>query len=287
MIEWDDYEFTTQHSWDDVAQLSAERVRDVLVVGDVHGTKAHLSAAIDLAVDLGAGAIVQVGDFWLSDRHGAQHRSKEAEFMWEAHDSPVPLVVLDGNHEDWPALSRYAQTTAAQETIATRRPLHLGGSLLWWAWRGSTWTWTGLRCAALGGAVSPDRRDRAVRRWRWPQEALTPHELDRFTANVDTDHNGALDVLFTHDAPAQVRHIKGGMRGIPSETQHAIAQTRLLLARAVDHTRPRLVIHGHWHRSHRERISPAAESVGLANDGRRDHIAWLTAEPQLHVSPTN
>ncbi len=286
MIERNLYEFTTQHHWDDVAQLSAERVRDVLVVGDVHGTEAHLSAAIDLAVDLSVGAIVQVGDFWLSDAHGAHHRSKEAEFMWEAHDSPVPLVVLDGNHEDWPALSRYARTPAAQETIATRRPLHLGGSL-WWAWRGSTWTWTGLRCAALGGAVSPDRRDRAVRRWRWSEEALTAHELDRFTANVDTDHNGTLDVLFTHDAPAQVRHIKGGMRGIPFETQHAIAQMRLLLARAVDHTQPRLVIHGHWHRSHREQISAATESVGLANDGRRDHIAWLTAEPELHVSHTN
>ena len=286
MIEWNDYEFTTQHSWDDVAQLSAERVRDVLVVGDVHGTKAHLSAAIDLAVDLSVGAIVQVGDFWLSDAHGAHHRSKQAEFMWEAHDSPLPVVALDGNHEDWPALSRYATTPAAQAAMATRRPLHLGGSL-WWAWRGSTWTWAGLRCAALGGAVSPDRRDRSVRGWRWPEEVLTPHELDRFVANVDTEHGGALDVLFTHDAPAQVRHIKGGMRGIPSETQHAIAQMRLLLARAVDHTQPRLVIHGHWHRSHREQISAATESVGLADDGRRDHIAWLTAEPELHVSHTN
>ncbi len=286
MIEWEDYEFTTQHSWDDVAQLTAERVRDVLVVGDIHGTKAHLSAAIDLAVDLGVGAIVQVGDFWLSDAHGAHHRTKQAEFMWEAHDSPLPVVALDGNHEDWPALSRYARTPAAQEGIATRRPLHLGGSL-WWAWRGSTWTWAGMRCAALGGAVSPDRRDRSVRGWRWPEEAATAHELDRFTANVDIDHGGALDVLFTHDAPAQVRHIKGGMRNIPFETQHAIAQMRLLLAQAVDHTQPRLVIHGHWHRSHREQISPTTESVGLANDGRRNHIAWLTAEPELHASYTN
>lgn len=286
MIEWNLYEFATQYHWDDVAHLSASEVSDVCVVGDVHGTKQHLSSAIDLAVDLAAGAIVQVGDFWLSDRHGAQHRSKEAEFMWEAHESPVPVVVLDGNHEDWPALSRYAQTPIAQEVIATRRPLHLGGSL-WWAWRGSTWTWSGLRCAALGGAVSPDRRDRSVRRWRWPEEALTPNELDRFVANVDTEHDGKLDVLFTHDAPAQVRRIKGGMGGIPWETQHSIQQMRLLLDQAVDHTQPRLVIHGHWHRSHRERISPVTESVGLANDGRRDNIAWLTAEPELHVSCTN
>ena len=286
MIEWNEYEFTTDRNWDDVADLSAERVSEVLIVGDIHGTAAHLRRAIDSAVDLDVDAIVQVGDFWLSDRHGTRHRSRQAEIMWEAHDSPIPVVVLDGNHEDWPALSRYAQTAAAHDALATRRPLHLGGSL-WWAWRGSTWRWAGMRCAALGGAVSPDRRDRSVRSWRWPDETLTPHELDRFISNVDADHGGTLDVLFTHDAPAAVRNIKGGMHGIPAETQHAITQMRLLLDRAVDHTQPRYVIHGHWHCSHREQISPHTESVGLSNDGRQDHTAWLTAEPELHASYTN
>lgn len=286
MIEWNPYEFTTQHQWDDVAALSAEQVRDVVVVGDVHGTAQHLAAAIDLAVDLDADAIVQVGDFWLSDRHGAQHRSRQAEHMWEAHDSPVPVVALDGNHEDWPALSRYAQTPQAHESIATRRPLHLGGSL-WWAWRGSTWTWAGMRCGALGGAVSPDRSDRSVRPWRWPDETLTAHELDRFCANVDAEHAGTLDVLFTHDALASVRHLKGGMSRIPAETQYAITQMRLLLDRAVDHAQPRLVIHGHWHHANREEIRSATESVGLSNDGRRDHLAWLTAQPEPHISFTN
>ncbi len=246
MFEWNPYEFTTQQSWDDVTELSSERVQEVLVVGDIHGTKAHLTTAIDLAVDLDVGAIVQVGDFWLSDRHGALHRSKQA-------------------------------------VIATRRPLHLGGSL-WWAWRGSVWNWDGLRCVAFGGAVSPDRRNPAVRGWRWPREAATRDDLNRFLANVDSELGGTLDVLFTHDAPAQVRNLKGGMRGIPLETWQAINQMRLLLAEAVDRAQPRLVIRGHWHRSHRERISAATESVGLANDGRRHYLAWLTADPELHVS---
>ena len=36
------------------------------------------------------------------------------------------------------------------------RPLHLGGTL-WWADRGSTWTWSGARCGALAGMGASDR----------------------------------------------------------------------------------------------------------------------------------
>ena len=69
MPRWDPYEFTTERSWGDAAELASEAVTDVLAVGDVHGDSRNLSAAVDLAVDLGVGAIVQVGDFWLADAH--------------------------------------------------------------------------------------------------------------------------------------------------------------------------------------------------------------------------
>ena len=286
VLSWQPYEFASERAWDDDANLAAERVRDVLVVGDVHGNVRHLGAAVDRAVELGVDAIVQVGDFWLSDRHSDLHRSRQARCMREAHGSPVPVVVLDGNHEDWPALTRYCTTAAAQAAIASRRPLHLGGSL-WWVWRGSTWSWGGMRCAALGGAVSPDRRHPDVRRWRWPAEGTTRDDLDRLLANAAIDHDGSLDVLFTHDAPGQVLGLKGGMPNIPAETLDAIRDGRMLLAEAVEATRPRLVIHGHWHQSHREQITAGTESVGLANDGYRDHIARLTADPEPRVEYLN
>ena len=282
LFTWVPYEFTTERAWDDDEQLSAEQVRDVLVVGDIHGNVQNLGAAVDRAVDLGVDAIVQVGDFWLSDRHSNLHRSRQARFMWEAHGSPVPVVVLDGNHEDWPTLTRYSKTDSAQAAYASRRPLHLGGSV-WWAWRGSTWSWSGMRCAALGGAVAPDRRHRRVAAWRWPEEGTTRDDLDRLLANVGIDHGGSLEVLFTHDAPGQVLGLKGGMPNVPQETQDAISDSRQLLAEAVESIRPRLVIHGHWHRSHSEQIGAATESVGLANDGHRNHLARLTADPEPRV----
>ena len=280
------YEFTTDKAWDDTSEVSENAVSDVLVVGDIHGDEQHLTNAIDHAVDFGAHAVVQVGDFWLGDRHWSRFNHVESAYMHAAHDSPLPIVVLDGNHEIWPSLGRYALGAEARAAFQSRRPLHLGGSL-WWAWRGSVWRWNRHAFGALGGAVSPDRREPSVRHWRWPEEEITLEDLERLLANAEAEFDGGLDVLFTHDAPAQVRNLKSGMRDIPSETQQAITQTRLLLARAVDHTQPRLVIHGHWHRSHREQISPTTESVGLANDGRRDHIAWLTAQPEPHATYTN
>jgi len=62
----------------------------------------------------------------------------------------VPFVV-DGNHEVWPSLDCYLARPEVAESRSLGRPGHLGGSL-WWADRGSTWTWEGRRCGARGQA---------------------------------------------------------------------------------------------------------------------------------------
>ena len=277
------YEFTTERSWSDAAELSADAVADVLAVGDVHGNTPNLTAAVDLAVDLGVDAIVQVGDFWLADAHWPRLNPLESEFMWTAHDSPLPIVVIDGNHEVWPALGRYAATSQAAAAMASRRPLHLGGSI-WWAWRGSVWTWGERTFGALGGAVSPDRREIAVHDNRWEAEAITEDDLRRLLANVDAEFDGSIDVLFTHDAPAQVRNLTSGMSGVPWDLREAADAGRRLLGRAVETTRPALVLHGHWHRTNRERIDEHTEVLGLSADGMSSSTAYLTTQPALTAS---
>ena len=252
-------------------------------MGDVHGDSRNLSAAVDLAVDLGVGAIVQVGDFWLADVHWSRLNPLESQFMWAAHDSPLPIIVVDGNHEVWPALGRYAATSQAAAAIASRRPLHLGGSI-WWAWRGSVWSWSGRAFGALGGAVSPDRRGSAVRGYRWEQEATTEEDLERLIANADVEFGGRLDVLFTHDAPSQVRNLGPGMSGVPWDLRQAADAGRGLLGEAVERTRPAFVVHGHWHRTNRERICDATEVFGLCADGLANSTAHLTISPELAVS---
>lgn len=275
MSKFTPYTFTTEQTWGDAPRLQPDAVSRVLVVGDIHGEIRHLKSALDRAVELQVDAVVQAGDFWLADQGWHDHDPEESRFMWAAHDAPLPVVVVDGNHEAWPSLWRFAATPAAQAAFASQRPLHLGGSL-WWAWRGSVWQWSTARFGALGGAVSPDREDRDVRRWRWPEEATTQDDLDRLLANVRAKHDGRLDVLITHDSPAQVRGLISNLDWAPHDVQRDCEGTRRLLAEAVDRTQPQIVLHGHWHKSNRERVNDHTEVIGLANDGGRDHLALLT-----------
>ena len=76
--------------------------------------------------------------------------------MLSAVRSAIPVVVVDGNHEVWPCLTAFLGRDDTAEARSAGRPLHLGGSL-WWADRGSIWTWSGKRFGALGGTASPDR----------------------------------------------------------------------------------------------------------------------------------
>ena len=271
------FEFASELCWEEAARLSDGAVSDVLVVGDIHGDEHHLANAIDQAADLGAGAVVQVGDFWLGDRHWSRFNHGESAYMHAAHDSPLPIVVIDGNHEIWPPLGRYALGAEARTAFKSRRPLHLGGSM-WWAWRGSVRHWAGLRCARRlrvtrpkGPHSAPLALGRRSPRTRRPR---TAHHQRRFR----------LDVLFTHDAPAQVQNLKSGMTGIPWDIQHAADNGRRRLAEAVDRTQPTYVPHGHWHQANQERISECTEVIGLAEDGRRNSNAWLTTQPELHAS---
>ena len=126
MPKWTPYRFTTERAWDDAHRLQPDAVRRVLVVGDLHGEVRNLRMALERAVALGVDAVVQVEDFWLADQGWHDHDPEEALFMWEAHDAPLQVVVVDGNHEAWPALNRYAATPAAQAAFASRRPMHLG-----------------------------------------------------------------------------------------------------------------------------------------------------------------
>ena len=183
------------------------------------------------------------------------------------------MTAVDGNHEAWPSLNCYLQRH--DTPLNDPHPIHLGGSL-WWARRGSAWTWSGARCGALGGAVSVDKWWSGTAGMRWPDdEAPTVRDLRRFLTNTDD----GLNVVFCHDAPRGVRGLFATMRGIPIEIEAEANDVRDLLRTAVERTRPAVLFHGHWHQRNRELLEVTdTDVVGLSHDERpRGHLAVLDA----------
>ena len=258
------FEFRSERAWDDDAAVSDDVVKRVLLLGDIHDSSRVLEAALQAAIDEGCDVLVQVGDFWLQDSTWRGFVPEEAALMWAAVNSPIPVVVLDGNHEVWPCLQNFLHRYDTLAALQHGRPLHLGGSL-WWSDRGSTWTWANQRFGALGGTVSPDKWIPAAARYRWDEEVITQEDLDRL---IDNAVDG-LDVLVCHDAPAGTRGLVSGLPWkMPTGLERRAEAVRELLQAAVGATMPTVVFHGHWHQQNRCTINRGAtEVIGLAADG--------------------
>ena len=276
------FKFRPQRVWDDEAALCDAAVGQVLLLGDIHNNRQVLDAALRTAGDEGCDVLVQVGDFWLQDANWRGFAPDRAGAMCCAVNSEIPVVVVDGNHEVWPSLTAFQQRHDTAAARAAGRPLHLGGSL-WWADRGSTWSWAGRRFGALGGSASPDRWIPSVAPWRWEQETTTSEDLARLVGNAAD----GLDVLICHDAPEGTPGLTSGLPWqMPPHVQTEADTVQALLRAAVDATEPELVFHGHWHQHNRRRLNNGSEVVGLAADGRPQSAAVLTI-PDLKTRYTD
>ena len=265
------FKFGSERVWDDDADVGDAAVERIMVLGDIHGDSRVFAAALKLATAEGCDVLVQVGDFWLEDSTWSRWAPRKAHLMYMALQAPVPVVVVDGNHEGWPCLTGFRGSDDAAAARRTGRPVHLGGSL-WWADRGSVWSWSGARFGALGGTVSPDKWIPKLAKHRWEEETTTQQDLQRLIDNAPE----GLDVLICHDAPVDTQGLIGAMQ-IPEDLQREAAELRELLQSAVNATTPEVVFHGHWHQQNRCRINhDATEVIGLAADGNPDSAAILS-----------
>ena len=265
------FRFGSERAWDDNTDLGDTAVEQIMVLGDIHGDYKVFAAALKLATAEECDVLVQVGDFWLEDSTWRRWAPRKAHLMHAALQAPVPVVVIDGNHEGWPCLTGFRESNNAATAQRTGRPAHLGGSL-WWADRGSVWNWAGRRFGALGGTVSPDKWDPKLAKHRWDEETTTQADLKRL---IDNAPDG-LDVLICHDAPADTAGLIGRMH-TTEDLEREAAQMRELLQSAVDATAPSLVFHGHWHQQNRCRINhDTTEVIGLAAAGNPGSAAILS-----------
>jgi calcineurin-like phosphoesterase family protein len=211
---------------------------DILVVGDVHGSWSQIEKAIRHAKELGLDTIFQVGDYgiWNNDKPFLNQQQALLE-EWD-----MQLLFIDGNHENFPRL--YEKKILDDGTRYVRDNItHVP--------RGFRWTWHGLTFLALGGAASIDKRHRRTGHSWWPEELITVEDI------IKSQEGGPVDVMFTHDSPSTAPNsitddFRGQMEAMEyfghAEVEYC-TDHRNRLAEVTNVTTPRLLIHGHYHRS--------------------------------------
>ena len=217
-------------------QLVEKHMR-LLIVGDVHGNAEFLRSYIyPLALTVGAGAIIQLGDF------GAwEHTSAGIGFLDEvgqlAQKTAVPLYWLHGNHD------KHSETLGRYEP--DERGFYPCRPFVFYIPQGHAWQIGGVRLRSFGGAYSVDKQYRLkLERARqqpeslwFPEEEMTEAQM---VAMLKAD-NSAKDIILSHDKPLSSR---------PRWNRKAFAEcipNQLRLEQALRVHRPAYWFHGHLH----------------------------------------
>lgn len=143
--------------------------------------------------------------------------------------------------------------------------------------RGHRFELDGVSFLALGGAYSIDKPYRIVNESWWPEETITDEEMALAISG------GPVDVMLTHDAPTGVNPFGPETVGNKDEYPESW-QNRLRLRMVVDACTPRVLFHGHYHHTYRERLEDTGtEVIGLGRDG--DVTSWRVLNPADVVTP--
>jgi len=170
----------------------------VLIIGDVHGQHRELADVLrQIQTDFGITAGIQVGDFGFYK-----------DIMAQIVRFPVPLHVIDGNHEDHAWLRRALLTGAANawqkeaNLIYQPRPsvARLGAS----------------KIGFMGGALHVDRPQKHNLLSRFPNYILRRHREQA----VALFNREKPELIVTHSCPAGIGI---GVRGSP-DLEHAVAE---------------------------------------------------------------
>ena len=215
----------------------------VLLVGDVHGSEAHLIRLVQRAAEQQVSTILQLGDTF--GTHSARSLRVLDAVSRVCVEYGVTFLWLDGNHD-------------RHVGFLDRLPTHPGSGLrpcrphVWHLPRGASWVWGGCRWTAVGGAVSVDAALRTLGEDWWTEEEVTDADVDRVIAEV-----GSTDVLLTHDRPAWVEPALGRTPGswwqeMPyrwsARDFHRSQQHQRRMDRLATALQPKLHLHGHLHR---------------------------------------
>lgn len=238
----------------------------IAVAGDWHGNAEWAEKAIDHAESSGADFIVHVGDFgyWVDNKNTKAYLRRVNARLAATN---LALGFLDGNHEDHSRLADW--NVVGGEAVELPDFPHIG-----YFPRGYRWEACWKTLMTVGGAHSIDRHWRTPMVDWWPEEYITAEQEEY------ASREGDVDVIFSHDCPDGVDipgiEPPGESRNWPVGDQFVSHEHRKVLGRIVDATKPKLLIHGHYHVGYGASRG-GCRVVGLKPDGgdMARHMAFL------------
>lgn len=225
--------------------------RKVGFAGDWHANTAWALRAIEAFGEAGIDTVYHAGDFGIWPGSKGHHYLMSVQTACER--AGIDLYVVPGNHEDYSQINSWPLDEDGWITHPDVPSIH-------YAPRGLVWVDGGVSFGALGGAVSIDKMLRVEGESWWPEEEITPEEVELFISNAKVFPD-RLDVMLTHDAPSGVKRNGITPSYLSPEIEHQARKFRLMLREAADGVAPRWLIHGHWHMYFRD------EFVGILEDG--------------------
>lgn len=252
-----------------IAQKVLREPHRLLCAGDTHMRTEQVEYLIRTARTEGCEAIFQLGDFgfWAHQEVGMRFLRKVSTML---EREGVDLYWLDGNHDNHSLLWGYDHPLVDGWPMVAPR--------IYYAPRGTRWTWRGVRFLAMGGGHSIDRdwrlqqeaeKARPHSYW-WPQETITDQQ-------VEAAGTEPVDVMLCHDCPWFVNlKLDGYKEDIDTELN------RRQLLRIAEKVHPYLILHGHYHFRHSGeleswQIGRPVRVEGLDCDGSRED-SWLVLD---------
>ena len=207
-------------------------MKNYLFLGDTHGDLEFTERATALARKHSA-TIIQLGDWgFIWPAKHTPRKTKLATLSDMLLGEHTTMRFCDGNHDDHPNLRALIGSVRDRGVEIAKNVIYQP--------RGSVHEdEDGTRFLFLGGAPSIDRALRTAGVSWWPEETITDEEHARALAA-----QGPIHVLVTHDAPAFPPGFSP--KGTLSYQRDQERSMKLVDA-LINHHRPALHVHGHWH----------------------------------------
>ena len=248
--------------------LSATHFGKIIVFGDWHGSLKWAKRAITEAMrdHPNIDYFFHIGDFGYFEEN--EHYIKELSKLLQNIEKT--LIFIDGNHENHHILDS-AQNRTGLDPISPR---------IFYARRGTLFSWNDLLILTFGGAYSIDRKWRTLNETYWEEEEITSEQIEQFKANPARPQ-----IMLTHDAPSRPPNINPlNPQYFSPATQEKADLHMEKIKTIMGIAKPDTLIHGHFHHKYHNKYFNT-DIYGLDCDGSSWRKNRLVINPTGLITP--